>query len=219
MSATITVTGIKHDIREMTYSQTISLSAGVTTDVTTTITSNLEIFNVYIMDANGNELSPPSINVNVGASGGVYHVYIYCSEALSNVQLKIILSAQRTTANGWSPVRAKLEMRDSAAVTKAMIFDGATSGYTIVKVDATAANNTITLPSGTATGIELVYLSGSLTDGTPTDAQIDSVTGLTPAGAGAGYQCMIKDTNGTGLLYLIISDGTDWYYLVMTKAL
>jgi hypothetical protein len=62
-------------------------------------------------------------------------------------------------------------------------------------------------------------LSATLTDNTPTNAEIDAATGLTPATAGAGYQITIKDSDGTGLLYRIESDGTDWFYTVMTKAL
>ena len=54
-------------------------------------------------------------------------------------------------------------------------------------------------------------LTASLTDGTPTDAQIDTATGLTPATAGAGYQVTIKDSDGTGLLYKVESDGSGWY--------
>lgn len=61
-------------------------------------------------------------------------------------------------------------------------------------------------------------ISAALTDDTPTDTQIDTATGLTPATAGNGYQKVIKDNNGTGLLYLIVSDGTDWYYFKLTKA-
>jgi hypothetical protein len=67
--------------------------------------------------------------------------------------------------------------------------------------------------------IKAGQISAALTDGIPTDAEIDTATGLTPSTSGAGYQVTIKDNNGTGLLYKIESDGTDWYYTVMTKAL
>lgn len=62
-------------------------------------------------------------------------------------------------------------------------------------------------------------LTGSLTDGTPTAAQINTITGLTPATATAGYKRQILDSDGTGLIYDITSDGTNWQYLVRTKAL
>ncbi len=61
--------------------------------------------------------------------------------------------------------------------------------------------------------------SGSLTDGVPTEAEIEAIIGTTAAGAKAGYKVTIKDTDGSGLLYQVESDGTDWFYVVMTKAL
>lgn len=62
-------------------------------------------------------------------------------------------------------------------------------------------------------------LTGSLTDDTPTDVEIDSVAGSDPATVGAGWQVTIKDSDGSGKLYRIESDGTDWFYTVMIKAL
>lgn len=61
-------------------------------------------------------------------------------------------------------------------------------------------------------------LSAELTDNTPTDTEIDTATGLTPATAGTGWKCVIKDTNGSGLLYLIESDGTNWQYTKLAIA-
>lgn len=61
-------------------------------------------------------------------------------------------------------------------------------------------------------------LSANLTDNTPTDAEIDTATGLTPLSAGTGWKCVIKDTNGSGLLYLIESDGTNWQYTKLAIA-
>lgn len=61
-------------------------------------------------------------------------------------------------------------------------------------------------------------LSGALTDNAPTDTEIDTRTGLTPATAGVGYKVTIKDTNGTGLLYYVESDGTNWQFIPMIIA-
>lgn len=61
-------------------------------------------------------------------------------------------------------------------------------------------------------------LSANLTDNTPTDGEIDSATGLTPVTAGTGWKCVIKDTNGSSLLYLIESDGTNWQYTKLSIA-
>lgn len=56
------------------------------------------------------------------------------------------------------------------------------------------------------------YYSGSLTDGAPTDAEIDGIIGSTPSAVGANRKYLIKDTDGTGLYYDIISDGSNWIY-------
>jgi hypothetical protein len=56
------------------------------------------------------------------------------------------------------------------------------------------------------------YFSGSLTDGAPTDAEIDAITGLTPIIVGANRKFLIKDTDGTELYYDIISNGVYWIY-------
>lgn len=62
------------------------------------------------------------------------------------------------------------------------------------------------------------YFTGNLTDTTPTDAEIDAVLG-TPATRGAGFKARIKDLTGTGLIYIISTDGTSWYYSITTLAL
>lgn len=70
-----------------------------------------------------------------------------------------------------------------------------------------------------ASKLKTTQISAALTDGTPTDAEIDTATGLTPATAGAGWECWIKDNNGSGLVYRIVSDGSGWYWFVATLAL
>jgi len=60
--------------------------------------------------------------------------------------------------------------------------------------------------------------TGSLTDDTPTSSEITSIVGSAST-KGSGFKAVIKDSNGTGLLYIVESDGTYWYYTVMTKAL
>lgn len=61
-------------------------------------------------------------------------------------------------------------------------------------------------------------LTGSLTDGAPTTAEINAITGLTPSISTAGFTIHILDSDGTGLIYDIISDGTSWQYIVRTKS-
>ena len=61
-------------------------------------------------------------------------------------------------------------------------------------------------------------LTGALTDGFPTSAEITAIVGMTAVAATAGWKCTIKDNTGTGLLYLVESDGTDWEFLRYVKA-
>jgi lysophospholipase L1-like esterase len=62
------------------------------------------------------------------------------------------------------------------------------------------------------------YFTGNLTDAAPTNAELTAILG-TPASRGVGYNAKIKDTNGTGLLYSISTDGNDWYFVILTKSL
>lgn len=80
-------------------------------------------------------------------------------------------------------------------------------------------NSITTSSSVSAQSFKTDQLTGSLTDGAPTDTEIDTIIGDTPANVGAGYFVTIKDNDGSGLLYRIESDGTNWYYVVMTQAL
>lgn len=84
-----------------------------------------------------------------------------------------------------------------------------------------ARGNNIMSVRNIVKGINIKTLSGSLTDGAPTSAEITSIVGYAANNSltGKGYQVTIKDTDGSGLLYKVESDGTDWYYTVMTKAL
>ena len=72
---------------EMKYSQTINLSAGVETDVTTTITT--EPYNVFLLDSSGNDITA-LVTISIALVGLVYHVYISTVDALNNVKLKIL---------------------------------------------------------------------------------------------------------------------------------
>ena len=61
-------------------------------------------------------------------------------------------------------------------------------------------------------------LLANVTDDIPTAAEITLAVGMTAAVAGAGYRRTIKDTSGSGLLYIVESDGTDWFFIPYTKA-
>jgi len=59
----------------------------------------------------------------------------------------------------------------------------------------------------------------ALTDGIPTDTEIDTGTGTTPGAVPAGYTEYLED-NSDGVIYQVISDGVDsWYYFTGTLAI
>jgi hypothetical protein len=57
---------------------------------------------------------------------------------------------------------------------------------------------------------ETRYFSGSLTDGAPTNTEVNAIVGTSAANMGNGFKAVIKDTTGTALTYTFISDGTSW---------
>jgi hypothetical protein len=50
----------------------------------------------------------------------------------------------------------------------------------------------------------------------PTDDDLDSAFG-TPATVGAGFLALLDDNGGGTNVYLIASDGTNWWYKALTK--
>ncbi len=59
-------------------------------------------------------------------------------------------------------------------------------------------------------------LSGSLTPNAPTAAELNSVIGQTASQAGIGFKVTVRNINDS-TLYLIESDGKDWYYKKLSK--
>jgi hypothetical protein len=101
-----------------------------------------------------------------------------------------------------------------------------TTGFANFSSNAAILNNTLDLKTlnwsavdGGMTAILQEQISASLTDGAPTDAELDAATGTTPADAGAGYSVMILDSDGSALVYRVVSDGTNWQYEALTIAL
>lgn len=93
MGGTIIGTGIGIPFKrfntnnEMTYAvQTINLVSEVEYDLTTTITSLHEIYNV-LPDYEGEDAE---IKVTWAIAGGVWHVYLWSSDSLTGVKVKII---------------------------------------------------------------------------------------------------------------------------------
>ena len=101
---------------------------------------------------------------------------------------------------------------------------------TLVKLDAAATANDGTgqkLRAGVvrinsnydefyASGtIKALVNTGTLDDTTPTIAQINTATGLTPSTATLGSVFILK--NSTVTAYYCTSDGTNWHVVKMTK--
>lgn len=93
----IVVTGCCSAINECTggssttcdekYVTTVNLSAGVETDVTTTLTT--EPYNIMVLDSDGNDITC-LVTIRIEFTGVVYHIYIYSVDALNNVKVKVI---------------------------------------------------------------------------------------------------------------------------------
>ena len=192
----------------------VSIFSNPTFTGTTTISS---------LNLGGTLITSTAAQINklteINASATELNYSLGLSENIQNA-LNSKTSSYNTILTGLTSVE-KLQVGTSA---NAITIEGVTDvgqGYTFTKdgaelppkiPDANQINiNTI--------AVMLAELSGSLTDGIPTDAQIDAIIGTTPALKGAGYKVTIKDTDGTGLLYFIESDGTNWLYIAFTKAL
>jgi hypothetical protein len=100
-------------------------------------------------------------------------------------------------------------------------------GYDTFNTQTKYVNNTFDFGNMTAMTIggdgfqylKQPQITASLTDGAPTDAELDSATGTTPADVGAGWSVTIQDSDGSALLYRVESDGTNWQYIIQTIAL
>ena len=62
-----------------------------------------------------------------------------------------------------------------------------------------------------------VQLSTANVSSPPTDAQLDTAFD-TPATVGAGFLALLDDNGAGSAVYLIASDGTNWWHCAMTKA-
>jgi hypothetical protein len=73
---------------EMKYPvQTIDLDGGVEEDITTTLTT--KPYNVELLDSSGNVIES-NVTISFRLVGGVYHIYIYSVDSLTDVELYIL---------------------------------------------------------------------------------------------------------------------------------
>ena len=100
-----------------------------------------------------------------------------------------------------------------------MFSDLETTITEITDISTAETDTGLVLKPDGAGGVEWAnsYFTGSLTDGAPTNAEIVAILG-TAASVGAGYEAVIKDSDGSGLIYTITCDGTNFYYIVGTQA-
>ena len=96
-------------------------------------------------------------------------------------------------------------------------IDGGTiDGATIATSDITVgAAKTLDVSAGT---IKIGTITSQDThDTVPTDQNFDDATSSTPAGKGAGWSSYVKDSS-SGNVFLVMSDGTNWWYFAGTQA-
>ena len=67
--------------------------------------------------------------------------------------------------------------------------------------------------------LELDVIETDAVSDPPTDAELDSLFGETPAEAGSGWFKFVRDISTADKLYLVMSDGTNWFYQAFTKAI
>ena len=92
--------------------------------------------------------------------------------------------------------------------------------YTVnLKVDGTATLDAVTSAGNIAGATLTLTLNAvALTDGAPTDTEIDTGTGTTPGAVASGWTTYLED-NSDGVIYQVVSDGVDsWYYTALTLA-
>jgi hypothetical protein len=73
-----------------------------------------------------------------------------------------------------------------------------------------------TIPDFTSDGLR-TEVSTDNTANPPTDAELDTAFG-TPAAVGSGFLAILDDNGAGNNVYLIVSDGSNWWHVALTKA-
>lgn len=146
------------------------------------------------------------------------------------------------TANRFTPLIVELPNFNSSiakdAYFRGFTRDGGTSWFEegTLNWDSTAAITRIQLePNGASddfvAGSKIkvilwgneeiaaggIQVSTANVSNPPTDAELDTEFG-TPATVGAGFQALLEDNGAGSNVYLVASDGSNWWHTAMTKA-
>lgn len=130
----------------------------------------------------------------------------------------ISIGAFSQTGPGWVPILKKQNFKDDVNFAKLPRLAGIPITATAPEINILHEMEPTLVWYGDIT-IPTAQIDANLTDDTPTAAEITAALGLTAAAAGKGYSRIIKDTNGAGLIYLVVSDGTSWHYFKSTIAI
>ena len=145
-------------------------------------------------------------------------------------QIAALQSGGVSADSSWTSIEVDT-INPNSSIDANIIFHQAEEGHIDFYAESTQSLSVVSggiqvtgdlsISSGLTVGthIKQTPISHSLTDGAPTDAQIDAATGTTPAAAGSGWKRLILDSDGSALMYIIISDGSNWQYTALTIAL
>jgi lysophospholipase L1-like esterase len=183
-----------------TGASTISFQTGTTLTTGTTLQTMSTKMTIL---GNGNvgisTINPLSKLAVIGSAATNLNLFNFTNSDVNKIRTTIATTTDTSSFHLSSSVTGNLTLR---LVDKV--------GSTQLQSDSTL----FTVPK-----LKTTPITAALTDGTPTDTEIDTATGLTPATAGAGWECWIKDNDGAGLVYRVVSDGSGWYWFVTTLAL
>jgi len=160
--------------------------------------------------------SQHALNVNRTQSSGSVSgaaIYVYDNPSATKSDAELLLAygsgyqvwMNPNISDGASAIAYRFDTEDNLTTVGAKLLSLQNNSSEKFNVDKDGA-------------IFQTVISYSLTDGAPTDAEIDAATGTTPAAVGSGWKRIILDSDGSALMYIIISDGSNWQYTALTIA-
>lgn len=117
-------------------------------------------------------------------------------EAANITNLSVTGTTSIATTEATSPTKVLSKEAGSNAVKYSVLYSSGTFKTALETFDALCTANTIP--------------SADLTDGTPTDAEIDAAVEHNPADLGDGAIRYVKDSTGTALMYKVMAYGATW---------